>query len=988
MSLGDSGMEKEAQQTELHITYSEDMLEAYISPHDVKEIPSTEEVIRLLKNHGVTTGILADEIAKRMKKGPKVSNDEEHIIAAKGTPPENPESEKVVWKNIDTPDDLIQDAERIISASPAPEIFKEVTVKVQVEKEIIKKPKLPFASPKKEKIKTQERRKKQEKVYIDPAVEKTGYAEAGTVIAAVYPSKPGVPGRTVTGEPVYPEPLADPNFYTGNGIIKKQDELTAEYTGFIRIGKHWADIVPYRRHSWELKRSKDNSTILFSFQPGHDKESLPSTEEIYTETDALDYPKDYLLEHDEIDKIIHKAFHHHKELIDYPLSKKEDAAFTLKISDDKDKVYLDIKKGRGKGKPLELKEIGKALKDLRLKNLETDRIRDDLSKFYRGKDIVLMQYLVAEGKGPEKGPPQEIEYSIRPLDEKNVNDFISEIRQDQNRLSAFENLDKFPLDEIKTAALVDKEQRIAILTPIVTGEPGFDVFGNSIPGLPGDSLNVEIFGGIKRIENILVSETAGICQAGEKDGTILLRITPYQTPTVKVQVDDNRMHAFLTLKEGAGCGKKLDLETVMTAVRDAGVSYGIDSEVISESLKSAKDNHEVSDVLIAQGKPPVSSGSSEIEFLVHLASGSEVSIRENGKADYKNRDNITLVKKGTEIAQVLKPAVEPEPGMDVSGKKIEPRKTDALEVIPGDQVESTEREGKTVFIAKVDGEVSYEKGRLDVNPVHIVPGDLDMKVGNIKFPGSVIVKGGVNSGFAVVSGGDVIVGEGVDRSLISSEGKVVISLGVKGGGKAVIRTKKSIEAGFAEQAVLLAVDNIVIKSNVIHCRVKCNGSLLVSGDKGGLIGGQVKARDGIKAVNIGSPRGIRTEISFGQDYLISDQIEQEEKKVDSVKEQIAKLDTDMRNCEKNGCREDLEELRKEKVKQLKILEKRGLRLFTLRERFEQHFDSKIDVTGTLYPGTILESHGRYHEVKEPKKNVTIKFDQQSGRILINPMDKD
>ncbi|MFP4442612.1 MAG: FapA family protein, partial [Spirochaetia bacterium] len=801
------------------------------------------------------------------------------------------------------------------------------------------------------------------------------------------PSKPGVPGRTVTGEPVYPDPLAETNFYTGKGIIKRQDELTAEYTGFLRIGKHWADIVPFRRHSWSVKRSKDNSTILFSFQPGHDKESLPSTEEIYTETDALDYPKEYLLEHDEIEKVIHKAFHHHKELIDFPLSRQEDAGFNLKISDEKDKVFLDIKKGRGKGKPLELKEIGRAIKALHLKNLETDRIKDDLTKFYRGSDMVLMQYVVAQGKAPEKGPSQDIEYSIRPLDEKNVKDFISEISQDSSRLSAFENLDKFSLDEIQTAALVDKEQRIAILTPIANGEPGFDVFGNSIPGFPGDSIKIQILGGIKQIENILVSETAGICQVGEKEGTTLLRITPYRTPTVKVRIDDSRMNAFLTLKEGAGCGKKLDLDTVMEAVGEAGVSYGINSEVINESVISAKENQEVSDVLIAQGKPPVSSGRSEIEFLVHLASGSEVSIQANGKADYKNRDNITLVKKGTEIAQVLKPDVEPEPGIDITGKKIEPRKADALEVIPGEQVESIERDGKTVFISKVDGEVSYQQGKLDVNPVHVVPGDLDMKVGNIKFPGSVIVKGGINSGFALVSGGDVIVGEGVDRSLISSEGKVAITLGVKGGGKAVIRTKKSIEAGFAEQAVLLAVYDIIIKTNIIHCRVKCNGSLVVSGDKGGLIGGKVKAREGIKAVNIGSSRGIRTEISFGQDYLISDQIEQEEKKVDTLKAQIAKLDTEMRNCEKNGCREDLEELRREKVKQLKVLEKRGLRLFTLRERFEQHFDSKIEVAGTLYPGTILESHGRFHEVKEQKKNVAIIFDQQSGRILIEPMDK-
>jgi hypothetical protein len=39
------------------------------------------------------------------------------------------------------------------------------------------------------------------------------------------------------------------------------------------------------------------------------------------------------------------------------------------------------------------------------------------------------------------------------------------------------------------------------------------------------------------------------------------------------------------------------------------------------------------------------------------------------------------------------------------------------------------------------------------------------------------------------------------------------------------------------------------------------------------------------------------------------------------------------------------------------------------------------VHGDLFPGVVLESHGRIHEVKEAKQNVTIGFDVETGRIV-------
>lgn len=88
----------------------------------------------------------------------------------------------------------------------------------------------------------------------------------------------------------------------------------------------------------------------------------------------------------------------------------------------------------------------------------------------------------------------------------------------------------------------------------------------------------------------------------------------------------------------------------------------------------------------------------------------------------------------------------------------------------------------------------------------------------------------------------------------------------------------------------------------------------------------------------------------------------------------------MHQLEKERNRTQLKNTRLQKVKLMKIMEKRGIRLFTLRERFEEHFPSEIKVRGTIYPGVILESHGRYHEITSEKKNLIITFNLQTGKI--------
>ena len=121
---------------------------------------------------------------------------------------------------------------------------------------------------------------------------------------------------------------------------------------------------------------------------------------------------------------------------------------------------------------------------------------------------------------------------------------------------------------------------------------------------------------------------------------------------------------------------------------------------------------------------------------------------------------------------------------------------------------------------------------------------------------------------------------------------------------------------------------------------------------------------------------------------MADQIQQQEKKIQKLKDYVTKLDNAMYRYEKSGERKKLDAARREKLKYLKMIEKRSMHLFTLRERYEEHFESRIAVRGTVYPGVVLESHGRFYEVAAPKEKVSFTFDPEKGRIEEQPLDKE
>ncbi len=972
------------------ITVDDEGIEAKVAFVHEPEGPkwNLQRILDELTSKGIKEGISHREIRERLEIIAKRGLGEETFVAASGLPVEEPAAARLTVSDLPVPEEMKDVADRVTQKAGPPRITIQRTETIKRQKQVTKKSKLPFGKPKVETVEVSENRPVTEKVYVDPAVEGYGYATSGTKVGDLTEAVAGSPGRSVYGEILHARVLPDADFHLAEGIEKRGTEAYATTEGIVRWGRNWADLIPFSRHAWNVSLSPDKATCRLTLHPGNPELPAPPAGEIVAAAEEIGYAAESLLSEEEITAIVSDAVSSGTALDEVPISESRDASFDILVSEDKMQAILNITKGKGRGKHLVLKEVGAAIKESRLRGMDLKKVGADVSEFYRGPETELIGYVLAEGKPATTGPPLHPDFSLRFLFEAEREAIKTRLTEDPLAAGDIESWEAFPVDEIDEMAVVEKEQRIVGFPEPIVGESGVNVYGETVPGLPGEAPELKLFENLERKGIVVVATHGGVLDLSDREDVIKIRVRPHRDATIAVRVAPDKLQATLTARNGEGGGRRLGLDQIRHEIEEAGISEGIDSDALLDAAEALKKGKRVENLVVARGHPPVSAAGSQIEYLISVASGEEVTTRKDGSVDYRTHDTVTTVDVGTKILRIIPSDGTSHPGVDVYGKEIPPADSPAREITPGKNIETeVDAEGITTYVATKAGELELTEKAIDVVPRKTIKGNVDMAVGNVKFPGPVEITGSVHSGFYVMSAGEVSIGEGVEAALISAEGDVLIRHGVRGAGKAVVRSKGNIGVGFAEQATLLSVRDVTVISGALLCTIKCNGMVTHKKDKNGLVGGQIRARKGLDVFNLGSASGVKTSVSFGQDYLIMDQIEREEQEIEKIKRLITQADVAMQHSEKLE-RGKLEELRKKKRLMLKAMEKRSLRLFTLRERFEEHYPASVKVRGTLFPGITFESHGRTLEVAQERKSVEIVFDQELGRIVEKPLEKE
>lgn len=419
------------------------------------------------------------------------------------------------------------------------------------------------------------------------------------------------------------------------------------------------------------------------------------------------------------------------------------------------------------------------------------------------------------------------------------------------------------------------------------------------------------------------------------------------------------------------------------------VRYGLQLDTINRLIRDPKPFMQTKTV-IAVGDLPGEGIDGEIRNLYDKDEQSKKPAElEDGTVNFKEVTRLTNVRKGQLIAERL-PAREGTPGKTVAGERVPGRMGKEARFKIGKNVVA-DGDQKALYAA-IDGMVvKTDHDKINVFPVFEVNGDVDYKIGNIDFLGTVVIRGNVLSGFKVRAAGDVRITGGVEGAEVDALGSIDISAGILGHNKAVIRAGVGVKSSFIQDATIEAGENVVVSQSILHSQVRAGQSIVCMGPKGLIVGGTLQAGEKVAARTIGNAMSTPTAVEVGvlpefrnELAALRVQLRQLQEGLDKTEKALVLLDqmasTGSLSPEKLAMRIKLSHTKKQTLEEQNGFKER---ILEIEKTLEDTDRAKVEVTSAVYGGTKIVI-GRYTRfVKDATSRVY--FAYADGDIAMLPL---
>ena len=197
------------------------------------------------------------------------------------------------------------------------------------------------------------------------------------------------------------------------------------------------------------------------------------------------------------------------------------------------------------------------------------------------------------------------------------------------------------------------------------------------------------------------------------------------------------------------------------------IKYGI----LKMNIAKCAEVNEISELLIASGKKTIDGIDDRIEIKYNDAGEQNVEDYDNDQViDYKAIGSVEGVEKGQVLA-ILYPGKNGEDGIDIADKPVKAKNAKKIVLGAG---EGTELTDEYTVVASRKGKPSARGSIFFVYETHEINGDVELKTGNIKFVGDIIIHGSVKEGMKVESGNSILIKNNVAEAEITANGDVVV----------------------------------------------------------------------------------------------------------------------------------------------------------------------------------------------------------------------
>ncbi|HOD13869.1 MAG TPA: FapA family protein [Spirochaetota bacterium] len=463
---------------------------------------------------------------------------------------------------------------------------------------------------------------------------------------------------------------------------------------------------------------------------------------------------------------------------------------------------------------------------------------------------------------------------------------------------------------------------------------------------------------------------------------------PENDGTMSLEVTDDEMKVFVHFTPPRFSGRHMEYEEVIDAMKKAGVKVGIREKEIREYLENIDYTMPL---LAAEGVRTVNGKDAYIEYKVRVdTKGVNFEEDESGKVDFRNLELLENVVVGQLLAVKI-PAEQGVQGRTVTNRIIPARSGKDVKIQHGKGTILSE--DGTELTAEINGQVTFKAGRISVEPIYVVNGDVSLETGNIVFLGSVIIAGNVQDNFEVKAAGNIEVRGTVQKAFLEAEGDIIVFQGIIGRDEAKIEsTGGNVYAKFIQNASVFAETDVIVPEGIMHSNVDAGGRVCSLGKRARIVGGVIRAGDEVNARFLGADVSTRTEVRVGIHPKVLQQLSDLTGMKAKIEEEQTHLKLDLRTLETQK-RNAGNRLPAEREKMLKDLQARNTKLNERMEEIKGELDevnsyiSMIEHKGrvcaeqTAFGGLEIYIKDKTFFLKDPYNHV--KFSLQGDQIRIS-----
>ena len=355
-------------------------------------------------------------------------------------------------------------------------------------------------------------------------------------------------------------------------------------------------------------------------------------------------------------------------------------------------------------------------------------------------------------------------------------------------------------------------------------------------------------------------------------------------------------------------------------------------------------------------------------------------VSDSGNINYKDWNQIQNVIAGQPLAQKIL-AERGKGGKTVFGRYLEATNGKDIQIQLGQNV-SLDRDGVTIK-ADIDGEVMLINGKITVEPVKYLD-SVNVKTGDVKFVGTVIIKGSVEEGYKVEATNIEINGI-VDKSRLEATGNIIVRQGIFGKGEGYVKAGKSLWAKFINDTTVEVEENVIVYDSIVNSNITAMKNIVVKGKKAQIIGGHLLATQEICARKIGSPGGgAETILEVGIDPRAKKRLEELQTMQARSTKDFENIDLDIKNLEQQ--KKLRKKLPHEKEEKLRLLKEKCDQITIDLEQMTKEIDSiqkhlkelkavgKVKCEDTIYSDVKIYVRDACDEFKMECKKVTVFYD--------------